>query len=277
MPQSGQDSPNSTGSGAGEGGSNPPAKPAGGGEGGQAKAHLQTCAGVILDFLQSKCLFSAERALRAELELVYQRGASDQKLMARNLWSSRLEKQIGAVLPRSEDQPELGGQGGAEASEAIEPGVVSLSRVASTSKSKSHGLNSNTPTLWPRIDQLQSGGGNSCRSTPSRRLGVRLHNLQPSATEDDAITLRRQRGRSAQQSCVVFREGLPMNADQARAVETLKLPLLCAGTHSFVAAARSVWLGALLTGRRRALLSAGTTRTSAGSRTLLSSTSTWAR
>ena len=182
---------------------------------GIAKLHLQSCALIILDFLQSKCLFSAERALRAELELVYQRGATDQKLIARNLWSSRLEKLLHAVLPRSETDA----LGDSENCDPLDKGV---SRVEGHRQSPSAG----TPTNWPRIDELRSGSGDSCRSTPSRRLGVKLHHLQPSATESDTLLLRRQRGRSAQQSCVVFREGVPMSDEQANAVERLDLPLL---------------------------------------------------
>ena len=189
-------------------------------EAGLAKAHLNQCSMVILDFLQSKCLFAAERALRTELELVYQRGASEQKLGARNLWSSRLEKLLNAVLPRSEEM-DMQRDGDDD-----DPLDMSLTRVGG---STAHSSSNATPTNWSRVEQLQvsaGDGGSSCRSTPSRRLGVRLHNMAPSGSEDDSQVLRRQRGRSAQQSCVVFREGLPMSDEQAKAVARLELPLL---------------------------------------------------
>ena len=50
--------------------------------------------------------------------------------------------------------------------------------------------------------------------------------MQPSATDEEASALRKQRTRSAQQSCVVFREGKPMSEAQQRTIETLALPML---------------------------------------------------
>ena len=67
---------------------------------------MEAAAEVILEFLQSKCLLSAERALRTELELVLQR---EDALLARNLWTSRLEELLNTELPRrvESEPPEI--------------------------------------------------------------------------------------------------------------------------------------------------------------------------
>ena len=183
-----------------------------------AKANMHLCANVICDFLQSKCLVAAERALRTELELLYHRSAdSDGSLMRRNLWHSRLEKMLDARVPRSSDADTDG-------SESPQMGML-LSQIGALTTPSAGG---DTPTHWgsccKQTEDLDAGG--SSRSTPSRRLGVRLHQLHPSTSEEEATALRRQRNRSAQQSCVVFREGKPMTDEQAGRMETLLLPLL---------------------------------------------------
>ena len=64
---------------------------------------LDTCTAAVLEFLQSKCLFAAERALRTELELETSRGAAN--MLTRNLWTSKLETVLGAEVPRPPDEP----------------------------------------------------------------------------------------------------------------------------------------------------------------------------
>ena len=61
---------------------------------------FEECPAIVLYFLQSKCLVESERALRKELE---QAGGWSEKSLPRNLWHSRLEKLIGAELPRRDD------------------------------------------------------------------------------------------------------------------------------------------------------------------------------
>ena len=179
-----------------------------------AVGNMQACANVICDFLQSKCLVSAERALRAELELMLQRSATnDGNFMRRNLWQSRLEKLLDVRLPSSaadmdhDESPQVG---------------MLLSQVGAL-PTPSGG----TPTEWsPCYKQADEIAGNSCNSTPSRRLGVRLHQLHPSMSDEEGAALRKQRSRSSQQSCVVFREGKTMSTEESRRLETLMLPLL---------------------------------------------------
>jgi hypothetical protein len=181
----------------------------------EAKSQLAACTAVIYDFLQSKGLFSAERALRMEIELNYHREASYRNVIARNLWQSKLENMLGVHLPR-------GGGGGDDSPDM----AVLLSQVGSVRDSRAS--RGQTPTNWSSHNAMQHDRdvGASCRSTPSRRLGVRLHQLHPSLGEEEGQMLRKQRSRSAQQSCVVFREGTPMSEQQAAAVSTLPLPLL---------------------------------------------------
>ena len=64
----------------------------------EVSAPFDVCVAAVMEFLQSKCLFAAERALRNELEIEVQRGP--ELLLSRNLYSSRLEAALGAHVPR---------------------------------------------------------------------------------------------------------------------------------------------------------------------------------
>ena len=64
---------------------------------------FDVCIAAVLEFLQSKCLFAAERALRTEIEIEVQRGPD--LLLSRNLFSSRLELALGAQVPRRPIDP----------------------------------------------------------------------------------------------------------------------------------------------------------------------------
>ena len=66
-----------------------------------AHSHMQACAGVILDFLQSKCLVGAERALRTELGLMYNQMSTESTFAGRSLWQSQLEIMLNAKMPRA--------------------------------------------------------------------------------------------------------------------------------------------------------------------------------
>ena len=181
-----------------------------------ARANMQSCAAVVFDFLQSKGLFAAERALRTELEVNFQREASYRRLLSRNLWNSQIEKMLNVKLPRTS---ETSGPDGT--SDSPEMGSL-LSRLGAIGSTPSGG----TPTNWHHTASVPHDPGASSRSTPSRRLGVRLHSLNPTMSAEEGAALRRQRSRSAQQSCVVFREGLPMSEKEAHSIEMLPLPLL---------------------------------------------------
>ena len=189
-----------------------------------SKAQIQGCASVILDFLQSKCLFTAERALRSELDVLLKRNVtSDAKLLARNLWYSRLEKLVdGEGIMRTGD---------ISPAEHFGPIATALRRSGDDTPPKS-----STPTDWQSVQiRCANGGGSSCGSTPpggwaskgtKKNPGLGLYELRTPESDEDAATLQRQRGRNAAQSCVVFREGQPMTEEQAKAVETIQMKLL---------------------------------------------------
>ena len=65
---------------------------------------MQLCANTICEFLQSKCLVATERALRAELELTFQRSvANEGSIIRRNLWHSQLERMLNVKVPKPGD------------------------------------------------------------------------------------------------------------------------------------------------------------------------------
>ena len=172
-----------------------------------AQSALSACTAVVFDFLQSKGLFAAERALRTELEV----NSRKTHVHVRNLWQSQIERLLNVRLTRPD--PALDNI----SAECMRRRQLDMSPMSSGA----------TPTSWhyAALDHASEADASSC-STPSRRLGVRLHDLNPTANAQEGIALRRQRSRSAQQTCVVFREGLPLSDAAATAVEMLPLPLL---------------------------------------------------
>ena len=207
-----------------------------------ANACWQPCAAVVLDFLQSKCLVASERALRTELELMYQRGTSKDGCSGPDqFWQSRLEKMlsVSATLPRLSES-----DGTAGVEETTQMGVH-LSQIRSF-KVPSHesSLNSSPPT---RLDVLGQ------HAIEAGSLGVSLYQLDLSVTDEEGALLRRQRARSTQHSGVVFRDGLPMTDQQQLSLEHLHLPLVVnPNTRGFEDSPELVLdEGALLAGRYR--------------------------
>ena len=64
------------------------------------RANLHACAAVVFEFLQSKGLFAAERALRAEMDANFLQETSRSKALSRNLWQSRIEQMLDVMRPR---------------------------------------------------------------------------------------------------------------------------------------------------------------------------------
>ena len=72
-----------------------------------ASQNFRRCPELMLDFLQSKSLFTSERALRTELELLERKGdiPGDLGLISRYLYTSQLEALLNAEIPRVEGDP----------------------------------------------------------------------------------------------------------------------------------------------------------------------------
>ena len=143
---------------------------------------MEAAAEVILEFLQSKCLLSAERALRTELELVLQR---EDALLARNLWTSRLEELLNTELPRrvESEPPEI---------EDLTP----LEAVASQLDPGEGNLAAGTlPHARERVERARQAAG------AERRKRLTLFELVPLGA-DESARLQRQRGHgSARGTC----------------------------------------------------------------------------
>eukprot|EP00966_Prymnesium_polylepis_P074776 1734980-Prymnesium_polylepis.1 len=206
--------------------SEPPLEPADPVVKGAAKSQLQACATVVLDFLQSKCLFTAERALRSELELVMREmnTMSDAKLHQRSMWHSKLEK----LLELGQPSTDVDGSPGAT---HFGPIATALKRSGKDTPPKSL-----TPTDWQAVQiRNENGAGSSRGATPpggwaskgsKQNPGLGLYELRTPATDEEAAALQRQRGRNTAQNCVVSREGRSMSEEQSKAVEAIELQLL---------------------------------------------------
>jgi len=170
-------------------------------------SNLQQCALVILDFLQSKCLFAVERALRLELEMDANCKISDNSssVERRNLWTSKLENLLDAVIPLpspiSEQQP----------TGAIRDLTPTTARPAA-------------------LDQAEENiAAGSCaqimRNAPSSKQKKRpkLFELKPSLNREDNDAARRRRSRDPM-SRVVFHE--PPEPPGRQGLVRISLPVL---------------------------------------------------
>ena len=159
---------------------------------------MEAAAEVILEFLQSKCLLSAERALRTELELVLQR---EDALLARNLWTSRLEELLNTELPRrvESEPPEI---------EDLTP----LEAVASQLDPGEGNLAAGTlPHARERVERARQAAG------AERRKRLTLFELVPLGA-DESARLQRQRGHGSAATRVVFRDGVVLSEASLDAV-----------------------------------------------------------
>ena len=170
---------------------------------------LDTCTAAVLEFLQSKCLFAAERALRTELELETSRGAPN--MLTRNLWTSKLETVLGAEVPRPPDEP--------KATEIRD--LTPIEVVASTLDPDEGDLAAGA-CASALADQPASKGGSGSEKRPPR---LRLFDIFACKPEESNM-LRRQRGQTQGPTRVIFRDGREMSSEQANDLAHVSLPLL---------------------------------------------------
>ena len=176
--------------------------------GSSGSEQLETVTQAIIEFLQSKCLFAAERALRTELELETSQGSSNQ--LTRNLWTSKLEVLLGAEAPRKPDEAPVGE-------------IRDLTPVEAVAS-----------TLDPNESELAAGACASAlaeQASSKGRNGVekkpRLHLFDIVACNpEDSQTLRRQRGQTHGPTRVIFRDGRQMSSEQENDLAHVSLPLL---------------------------------------------------
>eukprot|EP00966_Prymnesium_polylepis_P140390 3242938-Prymnesium_polylepis.1 len=175
-----------------------------------AEPGLQECASVILEFLQSKCLFSVERALRLELEL----GATStvapdveaSKLAARNLWTSRLEHLLDVNVPLTAP---LEPQEHAQDISDLTPSRVSPTQLDATEENIAAG---NCAQLTKAMPSKQ-------------RRRPKLYELRQEPRQDNEDAYRKRRSRD-HMSRVVFHDPPPMTSDKARKLAHIALPVL---------------------------------------------------
>ena len=169
-------------------------------------AGLQECAGVILEFLQSKCLFAVERALRLELEL----GANSSlaadveasKLTARNLWTSKLEEMLGVSAPLAAQPP-------------IEDIVDHTPSRGSPTPLDAAEDNIGAGNCVPQSKMLQQ----------RQKRRPKLFELRPDPKRENEETYRKRRNRD-HMNRVVFHDPPPMSSDKARKLAHISLPVL---------------------------------------------------
>jgi len=171
---------------------------------------LDACTAAVLEFLQSKCLFAAERALRTELELA-SRGTAD--MLTRNLWTSKLETILGAEVPRQPDSP--------KASEIrdLTPVVAVASTLDPDEDELAAGMCASAAS---KVDQSASQGRSGSDKKPPR---LHLFDIY-ACNAEESHSLRRQRGQTHGPTRVIFRDGHQMSAEQANDLAHVSLPLL---------------------------------------------------
>ena len=172
---------------------------------------LDTCTAAVLEFLQSKCLFAAERALRTELELETSRGAAN--MLTRNLWTSKLETVLGAEVPRPPDEP--------KAAEIRDLTPIEASAMGS-SLDPNEGELAAGACASALAEQPASKGASGSDKRPPRLRLFEIFACKPEESEK----LRCQRGQTQGPTRVIFRDGMHMSAEEANDLAHVSLPLL---------------------------------------------------
>lgn len=173
-----------------------------------AASSLQQCATLIIDFLQSKCLFSVERAFRLELMLTADRSLGKEdgsKMVQQNLWTSRLENMLGVVIPLSN----------------------------SVNDHNCNAIRDLTPTN-SRPSQLDSTEENiaagHCAMSPKdvqskQKRRPKLFELKPNPKKEDNEVYRKRRSRDPM-SRVVFHDAPTREAQKDDSLVRVTLPVL---------------------------------------------------
>jgi len=164
---------------------------------------MEDCVELICEFLQSKSLLRSESLLRAELE---KSCSSESELMARNLFTSRLEELMGVQIPKR----------GKDSTASL---VVDMTPVCELDTD----------------DQELSAIGGCARALQelgterANKLNVRTKLFDFSrATYDEGTLLRTRRGRGtkAMDRQIVFHDGAPMTEEHKRSIAHIALPVL---------------------------------------------------
>jgi len=182
----------------------------GGGSVGGGGSGLSECASVILDFLQSKCLFAVERALRLELELgadsLLAPDVDNGKIANRNLWTSKLEQLLDVAVPLSAplDDPRH---------------VQDISDLTP---------NRASPTQLDVAEENIAAGNcvNLSKALPQKqKRRPKLYELRSDPKRENEETYRKRRSRD-HMSRVVFHDPPPMSSDKSRKLAHISLPVL---------------------------------------------------
>lgn len=174
---------------------------------------LDTCTAAVLEFLQSKCLFAAERALRTELELETSRGA--ESMLTRNLWTSKLEAVLGAEVPRPPDEPKA-----AEIRDLTPVEPLDATAMGSSLDPNEGELAAGA--CASAFEQPASKGASGSDKRPPRLRLFEIFACKPEESEK----LRRQRGQTQGPTRVIFRDGVHMSAEESNDLAHVSLPLL---------------------------------------------------
>ena len=167
---------------------------------------------MVLQYLESKSLFGAERALRAELALHAEESASGAgNIDSHNIFVSELERQLGlAGMEPSASTTRIHDLTPSNIAEATEP-----ARLPNSRSSKAHVDEGTATALGGLTDEWH-------QQSPAQR--VRLHRLRifPSITDERA--LRKQFGAGTSQSRVIFHDPAPMNDVEVSQCESSEQP-----------------------------------------------------
>ena len=205
---------------------------------------LERVTSLVLQFLESKAFFGAERALRTELALALEACERDPSaLQKHSLFASELEQLLGIDGPTN-----------VEAASPIRDFTPPLHQMNQTAAERADAEGAseanNGPEALSRSAAAAAAGGTSDGSTRQR---ARLYELSLFSASNDERVLRKHYGRGNPQSRVVFHDPPAMSDAEAANLAHVSLPILYNPHVNGLEDARElpVAVGTLLIGRYR--------------------------
>jgi len=171
--------------------------------GGDPYVVLQSIAGLVLQFLESKSFFAAQRALNAELALLCEREgqAPGQKVSQTNLFTSDLEKRLNLLV------------GGTQPNTAQTISDHTVGSVSSNGTDEEQGP-----------EALQSLMDRAGQASTRPRLRVYTYHLY--STQKDESTLRKRFGEGTPQQRVLFHDPPKMRSQHEADLACVSLPVI---------------------------------------------------
>lgn len=188
---------------------------------------LQSITTMVLQFLESKSFFAAERALRAELTLLLESEATapGRKITEQNLYTSELEKRLGQPikLPGLGPAPSISDHTPTLPGDNVVPGSAAIQKQQQQEPPHDR---------VPLIDSAsaasgdEGGSGSGVAGSGSMRQRLRMYSYHLYSTQKDENTLRKRFGQGSPQQRVLFHDPPSMPLPHATDLAYVSIPVV---------------------------------------------------